>query len=105
MQELSPYASDIDWDQLTEPAQIMPLLVSLGQATAKIHCVADADSDQTLVEFQTEDAIVEVVGGRGQEFVQDVVDFGMSYGAQARDDYRMFVEAFRNGMIPGVDEV
>jgi hypothetical protein len=37
--ELSPYEADLDWSEITEPDQIAPVLVSLGRATAKIHCV------------------------------------------------------------------
>jgi hypothetical protein len=30
------------------------------------------------------------------------VEFGRAYGELARDDHRLFVDAFRNGRIPGV---
>ena len=102
--ELSPYTSDIDWDRVTEPDEILPLLRSLGQATAKVHCVSDAGSDQSLVEFQTEDAIVAAVGGEDEAFAAELADFGAAYGALARDDHRRFVDAFRNGEIPGLPE-
>ena len=55
--ELSPYELDLDWEDLTEPEEIEPVMVQLGRATAKLHCVGDADSDHTLVPFQTEEAI------------------------------------------------
>ena len=45
VKELSPYEADLDWDAVTEPEEIMPLLRSLGQATAKVHCVSDAGSE------------------------------------------------------------
>jgi len=35
----------------------------LGRATAKVHCVADRETDPTLVDFQTEDEIVRVIDG------------------------------------------
>src|ERR687890_1526184 len=57
--ELSPYVEDLDWSDLTEPEQMSPVLDYLGRATAKVHCVADEDSDATIVGFQTEDEIVE----------------------------------------------
>jgi uncharacterized protein (DUF2252 family) len=101
--EVSPYEEDIDWDTVTELEDVFPLLTYLGQATAKVHCVSDAGSEQTLVEFQTEKAITEVTDGREDEFVDDLVEFGRAYGELARDDYRRFVDAFRNGRIPGVD--
>ncbi|CCG01747.1 conserved protein of unknown function [Blastococcus saxobsidens DD2] len=100
--ELSPYELDLDWEDLTEPEDIAPVMVQLGRATAKLHCVGDADSDHTLVPFQTEDAISEMVGDRRQEFVADLVDFAHSYARRTQDDFRLFVNAFRAGMIPGI---
>jgi hypothetical protein len=78
------------------------VIEQLGRAVAKVHCVGDADSDQQLVKFQTEDAITAVIGDRDGEFIDDVVSFGLQYAAIVRDDHRHFVEAFREGRIPGV---
>lgn len=100
--ELSPYEADLDWSELTEPDELNEVIEQLGQAVAKVHCVSDTDSDQSLVEFQTEDAIVEVIGDDEAEFVTDMVEFGLTYAAIVRDDHRHFVEAFREGRIPGV---
>jgi uncharacterized protein (DUF2252 family) len=100
--ELSPYVEDLDWSDLTEPEEMAPVLDYLGRATAKVHCVADEDSDPTIVGFQTEDEIVEAVGGNEEEFVKEMVDFAASYSEIARDDHRLFVDAFRNGSIPGL---
>ena len=100
--EWSPYEADIDWAQVTDLDDVFPLLSYLGEATAKVHCVSDAGSDQTLVPFQTEEAIMGAVEGREDEFVADLVEFGHAYGELARDDHRLFVDAFRNGRIPGV---
>jgi uncharacterized protein (DUF2252 family) len=100
--ELSPYVEDFDWSDLTEPEQMAPVLDYLGRATAKVHCVADEDSDPTIVGFQTEDEIVEALSGKEEEFVKEMVDFGMGYSETARDDHRLFVDAFRNGQIPGL---
>jgi uncharacterized protein (DUF2252 family) len=100
--ELSPYLEDIEWSDFTEPDEMAPVLDYLGRATAKVHCVADEDSDATIVDFQTEDEIVEAVSGKEEEFVKEMVDFGMGYSDIARDDHRLFVDAFRNGQIPGL---
>ncbi len=102
--ELSPYVEDLDWSDLTEPEQMSPVLDYLGRATAKVHCVADKDSDPTIVGFQTEDEIVEAIGGKVDEFVKEMVDFGTRYSEIARDDHRLFVDAFRNGQIPGLSD-
>jgi uncharacterized protein (DUF2252 family) len=102
VKEISPYEADIDWDQVADLDEVIELLSYLGEATAKVHCVSDAGSEQTLVDFQTEEAIMAVVEGREDEFADDLVSFGRAYGDLARDDHRRFVDAFRNGRIPGV---
>lgn len=102
VQELSPYEEDLDWTGLTEPDDMLPVLTDLGRATAKVHCVSDSDSDQTLMDFQVENAISAVIGPDGEPFVEAMVRFGMEYATVVRDDHRLFVDAFRGGLIPGV---
>src|SRR5437588_12575128 len=100
--EVSPYTNDLEWDNINELDDILKLLGYLGQAVAKIHCVSDTDSDQTLVPFSTDQAIHEVLSGHEDDFVKAMVSFGEAYGDIARDDYRLFIDAFRNHIIPGV---
>ncbi|MFI6306113.1 DUF2252 domain-containing protein [Amycolatopsis thailandensis] len=100
--ELSPYVDDLDWSELTEPSEMRPVLDYLGRATAKMHCVSDSDSEQTLVDFQSEEAIAAVIGDREDEFVRALTEFGMAYAEQSREDHRLFVDAFRGGKIPAV---
>jgi uncharacterized protein (DUF2252 family) len=100
--ELSPYELDLDWEDLTEPEEILPVVGQLGRATAKIHCVGDADSDHALVDFQTEEAITAMIGDRREEFIADLTAFAHSYAERTRDDHRLFVDAFRAGRIPGI---
>jgi len=100
--ELSPYVGDLDWSELTEPGEIEPVLQYLGQATAGMHCVSDADSEQSLVTFQSEEAITSVIGSDEEGFIADMIEFGRNYAYQTRQDRELFVDAFRNGAIPGV---
>jgi uncharacterized protein (DUF2252 family) len=95
--ELSPYSADLDWADLTEPDEIATVLTDLGRATAKVHCVSDQDSDEDLVDFQTEHAIAEAIGDQTDAFIDDLVEFAMGYADQARSDHALFVEAFRGG--------
>jgi uncharacterized protein (DUF2252 family) len=99
--ELSPYSSDLDWSELTEATEMEPVLDYLGRATAKMHCVSDSDSEQTLVDFQSEAAIAAVISD-DTEFTKALTDFAMSYAQQTREDHGLFVDAFRGGRIPGV---
>jgi uncharacterized protein (DUF2252 family) len=100
--EASPYTSDLDWDDVNEMDEIIHLLGYLGKAVAKVHCVSDTDSDQTLVPFSTDEALAAALGGHEEDFVKEMVAFGQSYGAVVRDDYRLFVDAFRNRLFPGL---
>lgn len=100
--ELSPHDKDLDWSDLTEPEEIRPVVDYLGRASAKSHCVADEDSEQTLVDFPAEDAIAAALSHDEDGFVDEMVQFGMSYAQVTRDDHALFVDAFRNGHIPGV---
>jgi uncharacterized protein (DUF2252 family) len=102
--EISPYDTDLDWSELSEPGDLAPVVEQLGRATAKVHCVSDKDTGGStpLVEFQTEDAVAEAVGDRVDEFVADLTGFAHDYADRARADHRLFVTAFRSDRIPGV---
>ncbi|CAA9348474.1 MAG: FIG00996362: hypothetical protein [uncultured Nocardioidaceae bacterium] len=100
--ELSPYEADLAWVEITEPEEMRPVLSDLGRATAKIHCVSDSSSDESLVTFSTEHAIADVIGDAAEEFVADMVDFGVTYADRVRKDHALFVDAFREGRIGGV---
>ncbi|MBF4765205.1 DUF2252 domain-containing protein [Nocardioides islandensis] len=95
--EVSPYEADLDWSELTEPEDIEPVVEWLGRATAKVHCVSDEDSEEDLVDFQTEEAIIEAIEEDLDGFVEELVQFGIDYAAKTRRDHALFVEAFREG--------
>ena len=97
--ELSPYEIDLDWAELNEPDDMAAVVEQLGRATAKVHCASDEDSDQTLVDYQVEEAICASLDGRHDEFVGAVTEFALDYAAAVRRDHALFVEAFRSGRI------
>ena len=100
--ELSPYEFDLDWGEVNEPDEMAVVVADLGRATAKVHCSSDEDSDQSLVDFQTEEAVSAVLQGRRREFVTEVTDFALDYADRVRSDHDLFVEAFRAGRVGGV---
>jgi uncharacterized protein (DUF2252 family) len=97
--EVSPYEVDLEWGDITEPEEIGEVVDQLGRATAKIHCASDEDSTQDLVDLQVEEAIATCLEGRRKEFTEHVVEFGVAYAAQVREDHALFVEAFRGARI------
>jgi hypothetical protein len=102
---VSPYEADLDWSEITEPDQIEPVVELLGRATAKIHCVSDEDSNEDLVDFQTEEAIIEAIDADADAFVDELADFGIDYAAKTRRDHALFVDAFREGRFDLVSAV
>jgi uncharacterized protein (DUF2252 family) len=99
LSEVSPYEVGLAWSDLDEPEEIGVVVRQLGQATAKIHCASDEDSDQDLVTFQVEEAIAGPLEGRRSEFTTWVVEQAMAYAAQVHTDYTLFVEAFKEGRV------
>jgi len=103
IKELSPYEADLDWDAVTEMDEMIPLVNDLGRATAKIHCVSDEGNEHPLVDVNVEAKITAVIGDRDDDFVSWLAAWGTDYGRLTREDHRRFVDAFRNGMIRGVE--
>ncbi|MFH8371363.1 DUF2252 domain-containing protein [Streptomyces sp. NPDC018031] len=100
--EISPYAVDLDWSDIDDPAEIAAVVADLGRATATMHSAADDTSGHSLVPFSTERAIDAVIAADEDGFPELLVDFAHSYGARARADHQIFVDLFRNGRIPGL---
>ncbi|CAF4167200.1 unnamed protein product [Adineta steineri] len=110
--EVTAHSEDLDWDDINDIKDILEVVTFLGQATAKIHCVADSDCANTpgdisclpfsIIPQHTEKTIREAIQGRDQEFINDMVQFGMTYGKLVRRDHQLFFEAFRNKHIPGL---
>ncbi|MFE7777440.1 DUF2252 domain-containing protein [Streptomyces sp. NPDC057445] len=100
--EVSPYAVDLDWSDIDDPAEIAATVADLGRATATMHSAADDESGHSLVPFSTERAIDAAIAADEEGFGDLLVDFAHSYGARARADHQIFVDLFRNGRIPGL---
>jgi uncharacterized protein (DUF2252 family) len=97
--EVSPYAVDLDWSDIDDPAEIAGVVADLGRATATMHAAADDESGHTLVPFSTERAIDAAIAADEDGFAPLLVDFAHAYGARARADHQIFVDLFRNGRI------
>ncbi|MET9360945.1 DUF2252 domain-containing protein [Streptomyces sp. NPDC006632] len=101
--EVSPYAVDLDWSDIDDPAEIAAVVADLGRATATMHAAADDESGHSeLVPFSTERAIDAAIAADEEGFADLLVEFAHAYGARARADHQIFVDLFRNGRIPGL---
>ncbi|OEV13728.1 DUF2252 domain-containing protein [Streptomyces nanshensis] len=102
--EVSPYALDLDWSDLDDLDDITRVVGDLGRATATMHAAADDESGHSLVPFSTERAIDEAIGEDEEGFAQMLTDFAHDYGTRTRHDHQIFVDLFRNGRIPGLQD-
>ncbi|MCF6526318.1 DUF2252 domain-containing protein [Streptomyces sp. JJ36] len=100
--EVSPYAVDLDWSDLDDPAEIARVVADLGRATAAMHAAADDESGHSLVPFSTERAIDAAIAADEEGFPEMLTGFAHDYGSQTRRDHQIFVDLFRNGRIPGL---
>ncbi|PGH20332.1 hypothetical protein AJ80_03600 [Polytolypa hystricis UAMH7299] len=101
--EVSPYAVDLDWSDINDLEEIAAVVADLGRATATMHAAADNKSGHAgLVSFSTEQAINAAIAADEDGFADLLVKFAHEYGAQARRDHQIFVDLFRNGLIPGL---
>ncbi len=94
--EVSPYVADLNWSEINDMDDILEVVEYLGQCIAKIHTCSDDDSDQTLINYSTEEEIHAVLDGHESEFVDYLVKFGEQYALQTLQDHRLFVDAYRN---------
>lgn len=78
--EVSPYAVDLDWSDLDDPAEIAAVVADLGRATATMHGAADDESGHSLVPFNTERAIDAAIAADEEGFPELLVEFAHSYG-------------------------
>ncbi|GGJ98235.1 hypothetical protein GCM10010123_30320 [Pilimelia anulata] len=100
--EVSPYAADLDWADVNEPAELADIVTDLGRAVARMHSVADDESAHDLVDYSTEEAIAAAVGTDPAPLAAYLVDFAHAYGGRARADHQLFVDLFRNNRLPGL---
>ncbi len=102
VRELSPYEADLSWDDIAEVEDVTQTAADLGRATAKVHCVSDADAEAFLVDEQVEDLVLARVGDDVDALVRDLQGFALSYADRTRADHRLFVDAFRAGAFESV---
>jgi uncharacterized protein (DUF2252 family) len=105
VRELQPWEVDLDWDDVGEPDEVARLVEDLGRATAKVHCVSDADAESIIVKGHVEDLVMDRVGDEVDELVDWVRDEAELIAERTRADHAMFVDAFRGGAFGGVRAV
>ncbi|CAF3737249.1 unnamed protein product [Rotaria sp. Silwood1] len=110
--EVSNHSVGLSWSKINNIKDVREVVTYLGRVTAKIHCVADSDCinllknaydpPSSIIPHDTDAAIRDAIGKQDKEFIEDMVNFGMTYGEQVRRDHRIFHKALVEDRIPGL---
>jgi uncharacterized protein (DUF2252 family) len=100
--EASPYGASPEWFDINDFGDLKELMQDIGRVVAKMHCIPAKDEDQKLVSPGIDKAILASFAGKEAEFAKAVADWSNAYAQRARDDHRLFADAFRNGEFPSL---
>jgi hypothetical protein len=100
--KVSPFANDIEWSDINDLEEIMAVVTDLGQAMAIMYKATDKEGVESLVLFLIDRAIDEAIGSDEAKFERFLTEFAFEYSDRVREDHRLFVDAFCNGCIPGL---
>ncbi len=100
--EASPYGASPEWFDINDFGELTEVMKDLGRVVAKMHCDASDNNDQKLVSPSIDKAILASFAGKEREFTKAVSEWSVAYAQRARDDHRLFADAFRNGEFPSL---
>lgn len=90
--ERSPYKKKLKLAKLADTKDWVKTAECMGQITAKMHARADADVDEGILSYHSEDEIVRAIGKDTVAFCDYVTNRALSYSHQVMEDYQLFKE-------------
>jgi len=90
--ERSPYKKKLKASKLAEPKDWQKSAECMGRITAKMHARADADVEDGILSYHSEDEIARAIGKDTAAFCDYVAHRALSYAYQVREDYALFAE-------------
>lgn len=92
VRERSPYSKDLKPKHLLEEKRLKKTLKTMAQISAKIHARADADINEGILPYHSEDAIMEVIKGNKDDFRTELILWSRHYKERVSRDYQLFLE-------------
>lgn len=92
VRERSPYKKRLKLDALEGTDELHAVLEAMGRLTAKLHARADADVQEGLLGYHSEDEIVRAMGEDEAAFCATVGNWALSYADQTERDYALFMQ-------------
>lgn len=91
VRERSPYKSKLTLKHIKDEDDFLSALKIMGKLTAKIHARADADIEQGLFAYHSEEMIMASIEQNRQEWYQLLTTFAMDYANKVKEDYAIFL--------------
>ncbi len=97
IRERSPYKKKLKLSDLEGKKDFLEALEIMGRITAKAHARADADVENGVLAYHSEDEIAEAMGEKSGVFARDLAMWAVSYARQTEADYQLFLDWVQKG--------
>lgn len=103
IRERSPYKKKLKLEDLEEQKDFREALEIMGRITAKAHARADADVENGVLAYHSEEEIAAAMGDKSGVFARDLAMWAVSYSRQTEEDYRLFLDWVEKGAPSAAD--
>ncbi|WP_100330158.1 DUF2252 domain-containing protein [Bacillus xiapuensis] len=95
VRERSPYKKKLKLEAIKSVKDMTDTVEQMGRITAKVHARADADINEGLLPYHSEEEIIKAIGEDVDGFVYYLSHWAFSYANQVEKDYACFLELTR----------
>ncbi|OZI11424.1 hypothetical protein CEW92_11735 [Bacillaceae bacterium SAS-127] len=92
VRERSPYKKKLKLEAIKSLEDMMETVEQMGAITAKVHARADADINEGILSYHSEEEILTAIGEDVDGFVHYISHWAFSYANQVERDYAYFME-------------
>lgn len=92
IRERSPYKKKLKLEMMKSHEDMIETVEQMGRITAKVHARADADINEGILPYHSEDEILKAIGDDVDGFVHYLSHWAISYANQVEQDYKFFME-------------
>ncbi|RWZ60348.1 DUF2252 domain-containing protein [Halobacillus fulvus] len=92
VRERSPFSKELKEKHWTDYKQVKRNVKTMGKISAKIHARADADLEEGVLDYHSEDAILKAIGKDKRLFYHQLIVWSRHYQHNVERDYQLFRE-------------
>ncbi|MYL53952.1 DUF2252 domain-containing protein [Pontibacillus yanchengensis] len=92
VRERSPYEKDLKEKHLQEYDDVDKTLKTMGKIAAKIHARADGDIENHILDYHSENEILEAIGDDSEGFINELQLWSKFYKERVEQDHELFKE-------------